>query len=135
MMVQYYRRLSVQMFMRGKSIKFGYKLWCLCSSSGYLYDFESYCGKKDQVEGPLGSRVITNLISSIPADQYDKHELFFDNFFTSHEMYSLRDIKFKATGTVRETRSGKCPLMASKQMEKQKNEDFLITDLMRQIKS
>lgn len=125
MMVRYYGRHSAKMFMRGKPIYFGYKLWCLCSSSGYLYNFDTYCGKNEKTEGPLGVRVITSLISSIPPDQYEKHELFFDNFFTSHEiMCHLRKLKIKATGTIRENRTQKCPLISSKQMIKENDRGY-----------
>ncbi|XP_046806455.1 piggyBac transposable element-derived protein 3-like [Lucilia cuprina] len=33
-MVPYFGRHSCKMFIRGKPIRFGYKFWCLCSSSG-----------------------------------------------------------------------------------------------------
>lgn len=125
MMIRYYGKHSAKMFMRGKPIKFGYKCWCLCSSNGYLYNFEPYCGKNEAMEGPLGVRVITNLISAIPADQYENHELFFDNFFTSHDiMCKLRELKMKATGTIRENRTQKCPLVSSKTMQKEKERGY-----------
>lgn len=122
MMVRYYGRHSAKMFMRGKPIKFGYKLWCMCSSSGYLYSFQPYCGKEkdNSTEDLLGTRVIKTLTSAIPSSEYEDHELFFDNFFSSHKlMCILKDMKLKATGTVRETRIGKCPLATSKQIQKE----------------
>ena len=112
MMVKYYGRHSAKMYMKGKPIKFGYKIWCLTSSTGYLYQFQPYLGKDSANENqPLGGRVITKLISVIPEDDIENHELFFDNFFTSVDtMAMLKDRKLKATGTIREGRTNKCPL-------------------------
>ena len=43
-MIRYYGMHPAKMFMRGKPIKFGYKFWCLCSSNGYLFNFDPYFG-------------------------------------------------------------------------------------------
>ena len=34
-MMPYYGSHSSKMFIKGKSIRFGYKMWCLCESDGY----------------------------------------------------------------------------------------------------
>lgn len=125
MMVRYYGRHPSKMFMRGKPIKFGFKLWCLCSASGYLYNFIPYCGKSsnDSDTGPLGTRVICQLTDII--QQCERHEIYFDNFFTSVNVLSmLKNKNLKATGTVRETRTNKCPLMNSKDMLKQQERGY-----------
>ncbi|XP_049943276.1 piggyBac transposable element-derived protein 3-like [Schistocerca serialis cubense] len=44
MMVRYYGKHSAKIFLRGKPIKFGYKIWCLTSSNGFLHNFSPYCG-------------------------------------------------------------------------------------------
>ena len=44
-MIQYYGRHGTMQFIRGKSIRSGLKLWCLCSSDGYLLHAKLYCGK------------------------------------------------------------------------------------------
>ena len=36
-MVPYYGRHSAKMFIRGKPIRFGFKIWALCGSDGYPY--------------------------------------------------------------------------------------------------
>ena len=45
MIVRYYGHPSLKQFIRGKPIRFGYKLWAACGSSGYCYNFDLYCGK------------------------------------------------------------------------------------------
>lgn len=44
-MEPYYGRCSMKQFIRGKPIRFGYKFWCLTTSSGYLIKFIPYTGK------------------------------------------------------------------------------------------
>ncbi len=126
MMVKYYGKHPVKMYMKGKPIKFGYKIWCLCSSNGYLYDYIPYCGKDSNAEKqPLGLKVIDSLTNSIPKDELTQHEIYFDNFFTSIELLTLlKEKKIKATGTVRVNRTGHCPLIDPKVMEKEKERGF-----------
>lgn len=38
--------------------------WRLFDWSGYIYSFETYCGKNENLKRPLGARIITFLISS-----------------------------------------------------------------------
>lgn len=125
-MVKYFGHHSAKQFIRGKPIRFGYKNWLLCSSSGYCYGFDTYCGAKpsqstDQPTAssdlPLGSRVVLDLLQKLekPSD----HIVFFDNYFTSYDLIStLRETGVRATGTVRDNRIKKCPLLSVKEMKK-----------------
>ncbi|XP_049963624.1 piggyBac transposable element-derived protein 2-like [Schistocerca serialis cubense] len=125
MMVRYYGKHLAKMFLRGKPIKFGYKIWCLTSSNGFLYNFSPYCGKTDNKQEPLGARVINALTSMIPESEYPNYMLFFDNFFTSVDtLIMLGKSKMKATGTIREIRTNACPLIDSKRMGKEKERGF-----------
>ena len=45
-MVKYHGQHPTKQFIRGKPIRFGYKNWTLCSSDGYCYPFDTYCGAK-----------------------------------------------------------------------------------------
>nr|CAI5829854.1 unnamed protein product [Callosobruchus analis] len=45
-MVKYFGHHSSKLFIRGKPVRFGYKEWMLCSSTGYCYNFDVYCGAK-----------------------------------------------------------------------------------------
>jgi DNA excision repair protein ERCC-6 len=114
-MVPYFGRHSIKMFIKGKPIRFGYKNWVLAASSGYPYKFETYMGssKGSEKGKPLGPRVVLGLLSVV--ENPECHHVFFDNFFTSYGLLkSLKELKFKATGTVRENRIMKCPLQPSK---------------------
>ncbi|GBO29280.1 hypothetical protein AVEN_207216-1 [Araneus ventricosus] len=119
------------MYMKGKPVKFGYKLWILSFFDGYPFYIIPYQaaqkenGSEDSSERldkdmkskkekkTLSETVVENLLSvvEIPA----KHKIYMDNFFTSYDLFvSLRDKHFFTTGTVRENRMAKCPLKSSK---------------------
>lgn len=44
-MMKYYGKHGCKQFIRGKPIRFGYKVWSLNTLQGYLVDFEIYRGK------------------------------------------------------------------------------------------
>ena len=98
------------MFIRGKPIRFGYILWCLCGSNGYPCKLSIYKGKypnSAENSAPLETRVVKNMVNIIQEhSQPAKHALFFDNVFTSYRLcidLTQRDVKF--IGTVRDNRS------------------------------
>ena len=97
---------GAKMFIRGKPIRFGYKVWMLCGSDGYPYQASVYCGKSDRPESrSLGEHVVLEFTKLIP--EKPKHQLFFDNFFTSYSLlHQLKELGIRATGTVREGRLG-----------------------------
>ena len=80
-MVPYYGRHGMKQFIRGKPIRFGYKVWSLNTTLGYCIQFEPYqgAGVTDSSLG-LGGSVIVDLMVELPEAKY---QLFFDNFFTS----------------------------------------------------
>ena len=46
-----YRGLhSAKQFIKGKLVKFGYKMWMVCNADGFPYNFEVYCAKKIRSE-------------------------------------------------------------------------------------
>ncbi|KAG5877861.1 hypothetical protein JTB14_036437 [Gonioctena quinquepunctata] len=47
-MIKYYGRHPCKQFIRGKPIRFGYKMWALNTTSGYSVDCELYQGKNSQ---------------------------------------------------------------------------------------
>ena len=97
------------MFIRGKPIRFGFKLWSLCGRDGYPYHPRIYKGKETTQQAlPLRNRVVNTMTDVIKISSHvAKHELYFDNFFTSHQlMKSLASESIRATGTVRENRTG-----------------------------
>lgn len=109
-MIPYYGRHSAKMFIRGKPIRFGYKTWCLCGNDGYPYFMVLYQGKEtNNSDEPLGTRVVMTMLDIIPKNsEVSKHQLNFDNFFTSYDILAkLAESDMRATGTVRENRTMK----------------------------
>lgn len=108
-MVPYYGHHSTKQFIRGKPIRFGYKLWALCSSDGYPYHLEIYTGKSEERVAPLGESVVMKLANLV--ENPNEKELYFDNFFTSYSTLDrLAELGMRATGTIRSNRTNKCPL-------------------------
>ncbi|KAL1480237.1 hypothetical protein MTO96_051205 [Rhipicephalus appendiculatus] len=55
----------------------------------------------------------------------EQHEVYFDNFFTSPGLLTkLADQGIRATGTVRDTRTGGCPLKSMKDVGKEERRSF-----------
>ena len=70
-MVKYFGRHPTKQFIHGKPIRFGYKNLTLCSSDGYCYAFDTYCGAKQQMpvsteKITFGSKVVLKLLSNVP---------------------------------------------------------------------
>ena len=80
-MVPYYGRNSAKMFIRGKSIRFGFKLWSLRGSDGYPYHFRIYKGKETTRQAlSLGTRVVNTMTDVIKTSSHvAKYEFYFDN--------------------------------------------------------
>ena len=117
-MVPYYGHHSCKMFIKGKPIRFGYKIWTLCSSDGYPYVMKIFQGKEtEELNTPLETSVVTALLNFVTNPL--PVEIFFDNFVTSYAL--LRELKiklFKAIGTVWEGRTDRCPLLLANEMKK-----------------
>ena len=97
--VGYYDRHPIKQFIRGKPIRFGFKEWALCSSSGYTYKFSVYQGASSTPrEQLLGSEVVLDLLRDVPVGI----SVHFDNFFTSiFLMKQLTTKQYRTTGTFR----------------------------------
>lgn len=66
---------------------------------------------------PLGTRVIRKMLSVV--EDPDSYFIYFDNFFSSHALLiTLKEMGFRATGTIRENRIAKCPIKSTKELEK-----------------
>lgn len=106
-MMPYYCHHFAKMFIRGKLIRFGFKMWMLCSNIGYPYPMRIYSGKSSEVEkSPLGSRVVWEPLSNVK--NLEKHEVFFPSYIVSYKLLSeLSETGFEATGTSWEFRTGR----------------------------
>ena len=122
-MVPYCGLHSAKQYIKGKPVKFGYKLWMLCSSDGYPYNFEIYRGKDKSRTNPLGTHVVEKMLSHVTNPS--KHVVFFDIFFTSHTLLTnLARENVRACGTIRDNRTNHCPLIFKKDCKKQPRGTF-----------
>lgn len=66
-MVPYFGWHGCKIFIKGKPIHFGYKLWILSSSSGYPFHIDVHYGKTHQQneKHPLGMRIVMNVLKCV----------------------------------------------------------------------
>jgi DNA excision repair protein ERCC-6 len=128
-MIPYYGRHSAKQHIHGKPIRFGYKMWSMATTTGYLLQCEPYQGASTGNTVPdlgLGGSVISDLISELPSSI--KYHLYFDNFFTSMKLMDyLKCQGFGATGTIRPNRTERAPLQDVKLFQKRSRGSFQYT--------
>ena len=69
-MIKYYGKHGSKQFIRGKPVRFGFKMFFLASSTGYSLHIEPYCGADNQLTETslgLGGNVVFSL-----AQAYDQ---------------------------------------------------------------
>ena len=119
-MIPYFGKHGCKQHIHGKPIRFGYKMWSLASSDGYLLQGEPYQGASTSCDIPglgMGGSVVMDLVSELPRDH--KYSLYFDNLFTSLPLLDrLAAEGFGATGTLRMNRTKKAPLKNPKDLLK-----------------
>ena len=120
-MVPYYGRNGLKQHIYGKPIRFGYKVWCLCTRTGYLAQAIPYQDRSTGYSNPrfgMGGFFVLDLISELPS--HVEYRLFFDNLFTSMLLINhLKQANIGATGTIRVNRTGKTPLTDCRKMAKE----------------
>ena len=99
-------------------------MWCRAGMSGYVYDFE-VVGSQHAKGPPSGvntgkfgesENVVLKLSNAL---EENKHQLFFDNLFSSPElMVHLASLGIFATATLRSDRIRGCPIPCEKDMKK-----------------
>ena len=123
-MVPYFGRHGCKQFIRGKPIRYGYKLWVGATRLGYVAWMEPYQGagtfiNPDYRDMGLGAGVILQYAEVLSTLGDYPYHLFFDNFFTSIPLLSeITARNIRATGTIRENRTSRCPLDDCKAMKK-----------------
>lgn len=136
-MVKYFGKHSCKQFIRGKPIRFGYKIWSLNRKDGYLVNFELYQGKSikgnpdyDKLFGKCASPLVT-LLDEIPTEKMNlRYELFMDNLFSNPALFSyLRFRGYNAIGTIRENRLPKGSPLTSKNTFMKKDRGYFETVL------
>lgn len=122
-MIEYYGRHSMKQYLKEKPIPFGFKVWVLCTVSGYTVNFEIYQGSnprsKTLYEEQFG-KCIAPLFNMI--DDFDDpvrelpFSFYFDNLFTGiPALLQLKSLGYNGTGTLRENRlPNSCPLKQKK---------------------
>lgn len=113
-MIKFFGRVKIKQFLKNKPIRFGIKLWCLCTISAYLLDFDIYCGKQDANNEKLGNcnlgtrvvmKMLHQLLITVPKTELHKYHVCFDNLFSSPDLLvHLRNLNIKVTATVRSNR-------------------------------
>ena len=80
MMIKFKGRSSLKQYMKQKPIKRDYKVWVLADTlTGYVYNFEIYCGKSVERQTLLAEQVVWSLTREL---SMKFHHIYFDNFFT-----------------------------------------------------
>ncbi|XP_048104132.1 piggyBac transposable element-derived protein 3-like [Alosa alosa] len=99
-MVKSKGRSGFKQYMKGKPVRWGFKLWVIATSdSGYTLDFNIYTGGRDGRVLDLASKVVEELIQPF---RDSGHTIWFDNFYTSPTlMVKLRTWGLNACGTCR----------------------------------
>lgn len=124
-MIKYFGRCGLKQFIKGKPIRFGYKVWCLNAENGYLVAFEVYQGagpKPNEEYNKLYGKCtapLVRMLDDLPEKDLP-YQIFTDNLFTSVNLLtSMRERGYGVTGTIRKNRMPKdCPLPSKVQMEK-----------------
>lgn len=140
-LIKYFGRHSCKQFIRGKPIRFGYKMWCLNTSSGYLVNFDMYQGQNPRgnksYEREFGkcAAPLINMVDELPDNM--KHlpfKFYFDNLFTGFNiLFYLKNTGFDSTGTIRDNRIPKnCPLPQKKVFVKSKMRGEFISSIDRE---
>ena len=118
-MIKYFGKHSCKQFIRGKPIRFGYKMWCLNSVSGYLVSFDMYQGKNPRAntayENDFGkcAAPLMCMIDEFPENLKKlPFKFYFDNLFTNFNLlFNLRQRGYDGMGTMRENRIPKCCIL------------------------
>lgn len=65
-MIKFKGHNIMKQYIKNKPIKWGFKMWCRCeSSTGYLYHFDLYTGKKTNTEIGLGESEVVCLTEQL----------------------------------------------------------------------
>lgn len=119
-------RHYLKQYMPAKPHKWGYKLYVLCGTDGFSYNFEIYSGtendsrfRKDS-EPDLGScaNIVVRLCRIVPKNE--NYRVYFDNFYTSVplQVYLAKNGIY-SLGTVRRARIPNCKLPDENKLKKE----------------
>lgn len=69
-MIKFKGRSYLKQYMPKKPIKRGYKVWMLCTKTGYCLKFDIYTGKTAMVEKNLGARVVLDFVQGMEGKNF-----------------------------------------------------------------
>ena len=118
-LIPYFGRHGAKQFLRGKPIRFGYTVWCLCDRLGYLIQCEPYQGASGTYNKELGvgASVVLDLVSKLPDGV--PFEIYYDRFFSSVKLAEILKSKgIGYTGNIKSNQTEKAPLIDPKEMAK-----------------
>nr|CAH7766089.1 unnamed protein product [Callosobruchus chinensis] len=129
-MIPYYGRHPTKQFIRGKPIRWGYKIWTATNRLGYIEWLEPYQGSKNKLsekykELGLGANVVLQFADRLlSVKDNSNYHIFFDNLFTPLPLLlELKSRGLKGTGTIRENRLPKsCPIKSADKLRKEQKE-------------
>ncbi|KRX18766.1 PiggyBac transposable element-derived protein 3 [Trichinella nelsoni] len=105
-MVPYYGRRSLKIFLRGKPIHMGYKVWMLCGRDGYPCHLSIHQGKESACErAPHSESVVTKIVDDGHCQSLMRKTS--RNVFSYDTLKKSSDLNVRATGAVRLNRTGK----------------------------
>lgn len=117
--VPYYGRHSCKQFIRGKPLRFGYKLWVVACPNGYVFNVQPYPGVAEKAnDRDLGSSAnVVWYFANILRTEFpgQKMSFTFDNYFTSVSLLEnlKKELGILATGTIRANRVPNLPVEKS----------------------
>ena len=119
-MIPYYGRHGCKQFIRGKPVRFGYKVWSLASSSGHMYHMEPYGGSHTLLPETVlgqGHSVVLSLAEQAQVPQGCK--FIHDNLFTSLALLdNMTQRGYRSSGTMRQNRLFDFPFTPQKDFMK-----------------
>ena len=130
-MVPYFGRHGCKQFIRGKPIRFGFKLWVGATNTGYVNWMEPYQGAHSNIpiqykkEFSLGPAVVLRYIDVLATLGPYPYHVFFDNYFTTIPLLDELNARgVRGTGTIRENRMSACPIKTKVYLQKQDRGSF-----------
>uniref|UniRef100_A0AAX7T8F2 PiggyBac transposable element-derived protein domain-containing protein n=1 Tax=Astatotilapia calliptera TaxID=8154 RepID=A0AAX7T8F2_ASTCA len=120
MMIEYFGRHGCKQFIRGKPIRFGYKIWSLASSSGFVHQMEPYVGSHTHlVETGLGQGPSVVLGLAEKAEVPPGVRFYHDNLFTTLSLVDEMTLRgYGSCGTMRQTQLHNVPFTAPQTFKK-----------------
>ena len=116
-------RHSLKVYMMKKPNKWGYKVWAMAGSSGYVHKFmfagDNLGPPQEAVAEGLNVGKSGQVVLQLCNDQPQGSYVYFDNYFASPDLLlELKRRGIHATCTVQAKRTKKCPLMCLKDLKR-----------------